>query len=221
MPEPPLALFPLSDVVLFPGVQVPLHVFELRYQQLARDVLAGKGCIGMVAVRPEHVSKMAGDPPLFAVGCRGTVVQSRARTDGRYDLMLQGEHRFRIEHELPRTGTRLYRSAQITLLEDAYPESTRPSVAVSRSEILAQVTRILSRSQQGDAASGAIDHLKTLDDAGFVNTLANAFRFPVHEKQMLLETNDISQRFEVLSGALECWLVEADEAPSQGSRTLH
>jgi len=221
MPEPPLALFPLSDVVLFPGVQVPLHVFELRYRQLARDVLANRGRVGMIAVRPEHVLEMAGNPALFSVGCRGTVTQSHTRPDGRYDLVLRGERRFRIDHELPRTETRLYRSAQITLLEDAYPENTRQSVAKWRSKILAQVARTVSRSQPGEAASDPIDYLKTIDDESFVNTLANAFRFPVEEKQMLLETNDISQRFELLAGALECWLVEADEAASQGGRTLH
>jgi len=221
MPDPPLPLFPLSDVVLFPGVQIPLHVFEMRYRQLARDVLTNTGCIGMVAVRPEHSSEMAGDPPVFAVGCRGTVIQSRARPDGRYDLLLRGDRRFRIDHELPRSGSRLYRSAQVTLLEDAYPPSTRERVAACRSEILERAVHALSREEQSDATGSPIEYLKTTDDERFVNTLANSFRLPVEEKQLLLETNDISQRFELLAGALEYWLQQNDDAVVPGRRTLH
>lgn len=221
MTDAPLPLFPLSDVVLFPGVQIPLHVFEMRYRQLARDALAAERRIGMVAVRPDHVSEMPGDPPLFPVGCRGTISQSRTRPDGHYDLVLRGERRFRIDRELPRSGTRLYRSARITLLEDSYPQSTRQRVASCRGEILASVAHTFSHEREGNATASPADYLKSLDDESFVNTLANAFRFPVEEKQMLLETNDISQRFELLAGALECWLQGADEAPSPGRRTLH
>lgn len=221
MTDAALPLFPLSNVVLFPGIQVPLHVFETRYRQLARDVLAGQGCIGMVAVRPEHVSEMSGDPPLFPVGCRGAITQSRTRPDGRYDLVLTGERRFRIDRELPRGSTRLYRSAQVTLLEDAYPQNERQRVASSRSEILQQVAHALSREQRHDATASPVEYLKGMDDEQFVNTLANAFRFPVEEKQMLLETNDISQRFERLAAVLEYWIHEADAEPPSGSRTLH
>ena len=53
-----LAIFPLSTVVLYPGINTPLHLFEPRYQRMAADVLAGDRRIGMVVVRPDHVHAM-------------------------------------------------------------------------------------------------------------------------------------------------------------------
>ncbi len=59
-----IPIFPLSNVVLFPQIQTPLHLLELRYRQMADRALAGERQIGMVAVPPEHVDEMGGDPPL-------------------------------------------------------------------------------------------------------------------------------------------------------------
>ena len=69
-----IPIFPLQQVVLFPRVRCPLHIFEPRYRQLTEAALAGDRRIGMVAVRPEHANAMAGDPPVFGVGCEGRSV---------------------------------------------------------------------------------------------------------------------------------------------------
>ena len=221
MADTPLPLFPLAHVVLFPCVQTPLHLFEPRYRQLARDVMAGERRIGMVAVPPEHTPAMPGDPPLYSVGCQGQVTQCRKRSDGRYDLVLKGERRFRIDGEVPHVGTRLYRSARVTLLEDPYPESARPLVASCRANILESVGQILEHQRPDQAKGFPNEHLKRVDDEGFVNTLANAFGFPVEEKQLLLETNNISDRFEVLAGLLDSWLQNSGGTLAPASRTLH
>lgn len=85
-----LALFPLSDVVLLPEVSVPLYVFEPRYRQMTRDALAGGHQIGMVTVRPDSVSAMAGNPPVFEIGCLGRIANAQARPDGTYQILLLG-----------------------------------------------------------------------------------------------------------------------------------
>ncbi|HEY8492570.1 MAG TPA: LON peptidase substrate-binding domain-containing protein, partial [Myxococcota bacterium] len=100
--EETIPLFPLPNVVLFPGARVPLHVFEPRYRQMTAHALAGERRIGIVAIRPEHLSEIMGDPPLFSVGCAGLVEQATRRDDGRYDIILRGTERFRILGELPR-----------------------------------------------------------------------------------------------------------------------
>ena len=112
-PEGLLPIFPLSNVVLFPGVSTPLHLFEPRYRQLARDVLAGERRIGMVVVRPEFADEMAGDPPVFPVGCAGVITESQRRADGRFDIVLRGETRFELIEEPPRPSERLYRCARV------------------------------------------------------------------------------------------------------------
>ena len=221
MADTPLPLFPLAHVVLFPCVQTALHLFEPRYRQLARDVMAGERRIGMVAVPPEHAPAIPGDPPLYSVGCEGHITQCRKRSDGRYDLVLNGERRFQIDDEVPYGGTRLYRSARVTLLEDPYPESARPRVASCRANILESLGQILERQQPNQAQGFPNEQLKRVDDERFVNTLANVFRFPVEEKQLLLETNNILDRFEVLAGLLDTWLQNGSGARVPGNRTLH
>src|SRR5262249_5507316 len=111
-----LALFPLANVVLFPRIHCPLHIFEPRYRQMTTDALAGSRQIGMATVRPEHAEQMSGDPPLFSIGCAGTIRRAQRYDDGRYDIVLFGTQRFRIEHEIPREGERLYRVARVELL---------------------------------------------------------------------------------------------------------
>src|SRR5215831_17371907 len=91
-----LALFPLANVVLFPRIHCPLHIFEPRYRQMTTDAIAGTRQIGMTTVRPEHAEQMAGDPPLFSIGCIGTIQRAQRRDDGRYDIVLFGTQRFRI-----------------------------------------------------------------------------------------------------------------------------
>ncbi len=114
-----LPLFPLSTVVLFPQVQAPLHLFEPRYRQMAEDVLASDRCIGMVVVKPGFADEMGSDPPVFEVGCIGQIVHARKLPDGRYNIVLEGIHRLRIERETDRPPDRLYRVAEVRRLPHA------------------------------------------------------------------------------------------------------
>ena len=72
-----LPIFPLSNVVLFPAIQTPLHIFEARYRQMVEHALAGDRRIGMVTVEPERVLDMSGDPPVFAIGSAVSVPCTR------------------------------------------------------------------------------------------------------------------------------------------------
>src|SRR3990172_1005369 len=104
-----IALFPLSSIVLFPRVRTPLHVFEPRYRQMTEHALAGDHRIGMVMVHPDHAAEMAGDPPLYPIGCAGIISQAQRFPDGRFLVVLEGVWRFRIAEELPRPPRLLYR----------------------------------------------------------------------------------------------------------------
>ena len=68
-----IPIFPLENVVLFPRVQVPLHIFEPRYRQMARAALDGDQRIGMVVVRPENTGEMQHSPEVFPIGCVGEI----------------------------------------------------------------------------------------------------------------------------------------------------
>jgi len=215
-----IAIFPLSTVVLFPGVDTPLHLFEPRYRQMAADVIAGDRRIGMVAVPPEHAAGMPADPPVYPVGCMGRVARHRLRPDGRYDIVLSGERRFRIVSEPAAPAGRLYRMAEVAWLEDALPEAARPRVAALRRAITAHVRELVARTRPEPPARIAEELLPDAPDALFVNTLCNALAFAPPEKQGLLEAEDVAQRFERLEGLLAFRLAERARPGSESGR-LH
>src|SRR3954453_7814780 len=103
-------LFPLPNLVFYPQVMQPLHIFEPRYRQMTADALAGDRRIALVLPRPGWEADYAGAPAVHAVACLGTVVADHQLEDGRYNLLLRGDRRIRIEAELPHD--RLYRLAR-------------------------------------------------------------------------------------------------------------
>lgn len=216
-----LAIFPLSNVVLFPRIQTPLHLFEPRYRQLAEVTLAGDRRVGMVVVPPEHVAQMGGDPPVYPIGCAGEISQHQRLPDGRFQIVLAGIFRFRITGEEPREGGRLFRIAHAEALEDPFPESERQRVASLRERIIEQVGTLVSRSDAERARQITPELFHGVDDVIFVNSLCNAFSFEPQEKQGLLEAPSVPARFDRLEGLLSFRLAEFDLSGAPGPRHVH
>ena len=106
-----LSIFPLTGVLLYPGLQLPLHIFEPRYRAMVTDALARDRRIGMIQPqRPED------NAPLFTVGCVGKIADVEALEDGRFNLVLEGEARFRLVRELEVITP--FRQIEAELLED-------------------------------------------------------------------------------------------------------
>ena len=76
MLPPTIPLFPLPNVVLFPSVFLPLHIFEPRYREMVGDALTGDRIIGMVLLRPGWEADYEGRPPIYPVGCAGLITLS-------------------------------------------------------------------------------------------------------------------------------------------------
>ena len=85
-----IPLFPLPNFVLFPGVRVPLHIFEPRYRQMVSDVAANHGIIGMMMLKGPWERDYYGFPDLFGVGCAGHIEELIRLPDGRFNLILEG-----------------------------------------------------------------------------------------------------------------------------------
>ena len=83
-------LFPLPNLVLFPHVLQPLHVFEPRYRELVREALAGDGLIAMGTLLPGWESDYEGRPPVFPMACLGRIVSHHQLDDGSYNILLLG-----------------------------------------------------------------------------------------------------------------------------------
>jgi Lon protease-like protein len=110
-------LFPLPNVVLFPNVIQPLHIFEPRYRQMTADALTGDRLIGLVLLRPGWETDYEGRPPLYPVACLGRIVADQRLDDGRYNILLRGLTRARIVSEV--MDDKPYRSARIQLVGDS------------------------------------------------------------------------------------------------------
>src|SRR6266436_2290611 len=113
-----LPLFPLPNVVLFPNVFLPLHIFELRYREMVADAVASDRMIGMVLLRPGWDRDYDGRPAIYPIGCSGVMTHVERLGDGRYNIVLRGLERFRIVEE---NQERSYRRASVEPLHERPP----------------------------------------------------------------------------------------------------
>jgi len=214
-----IPIFPLSNVVLYPAISVPLHIFEPRYRQMVEAASQGDRRIGMVTVRPEHVDEMAGDPPVFPIGCEGAIGQAEQRPDGTWNLLLTATRRFRIVEEPPRPDDRLYRVARVERLDD--PMGPPGAIRPLRIEIRERLESLLERVGGPDASPPSLDRLDDLEDHQFVNVLAQAIDFGVLEKQRLLEATGHLDRATTLRDLLQFRLAEMGAEAAPGPGRLH
>ncbi len=96
---PTIPIFPLPNVVLFPNVFLPLHIFETRYRAMVKDALASDRIIGMVLLQPGFEANYEGRPRVYPVGCAGVITHSEPLPDGRYNIVLRGLEKFRMTGE--------------------------------------------------------------------------------------------------------------------------
>src|SRR5512135_1047012 len=123
MLPPIIPIFPLPNVVLFPTVFLPLHIFEPRYRAMVRDALVGDRIIGMTLLRPGWDANYEGSPAVYPVGCAGLITHADRLGDGRYNIVLQGLEKFRIAVEEESVE---YRRARIEPLLESLSEEDRP-----------------------------------------------------------------------------------------------
>ena len=109
-------MFPLPGVVLFPHAVLPLHIFEPRYRQMTEDALATDRLIAIVQIRESGDQTPDNDPELEAVGCLGRIFKHERLPDGRYNFLLLGRKRIRLDREV--ANGKLYRSSKVTIIED-------------------------------------------------------------------------------------------------------
>jgi Lon protease-like protein len=184
-----LPVFPLPNVVLFPGGLLPLHIFEPRYRAMTADALEADRRIGMVLLKPGWDADYNGRPPIFPVGCSGVIVHAARLDDGRYNIVLRGLDRVRIVKE---DDARAYRRATT----EPWPD---PQLAEFDQAALADVRARIA----GLLGAAYAPPLSLMPDAEFIHTLAQSLDFEPLEKQALLESPDLARRAESLLQLLE------------------
>ena len=179
-----LSIFPLAGAILFPGLQLPLHIFEPRYRELVGSALARDRRIAMI--QPQTANEGA---PLFAVGCVGRIDDVEALEDGRYNIVLEGESRFRLLREIEVNTP--FRQVEGELIVDREYETLS---AVERASFEREAHDFADR--QGYSVDW--DSVAQLDDASLINGVSQIAPFDAAAKQALLEAPDLAQRCELL-----------------------
>ena len=195
-----LPLFPLPNVVLFPNVFLPLHIFEPRYRDMMADALASDRMIGVVLLRPGWDRDYEGRPPIYSIGCSGVLTHNERLPDGRYNIVLRGIERFRIVEE---DHALAYRRAVVEPLRDHALETA------DRSVIRSQRSKLESILGPSHSATGDPRMPVSMSDEDLVNALAQYLDLEPLEKQALLEKPCLRTRAESLVELLEMKILMA------------
>ena len=189
-----LPIFPLPQAVLFPGALMPLHVFEPRYRQLARDVLATHGAIAIAHIVEGAPVDEHGHPAIALVAGIGVVVESQELPDGRFNLLLEGRARVHLT-ELPFVPP--YRRARGEMLEDAHVEV--PSV--DNASLVAIANAFTSFVQARDP-NFHFTLPPSLPPGKIADLCAHHLILDAKERQHLIETLDPAARVRMVADAL-------------------
>ncbi|MFI8665259.1 LON peptidase substrate-binding domain-containing protein [Qipengyuania sp. NPDC077410] len=189
-------IFPLPGAILFPGLQLPLHIFEPRYRDLVGSALAKDRLIGMI--QPLQSKDGA---PLYDIGCLGRIGDVEALEDGRYNIVLDGETRFRLVRELDvRTS---FRQIEAEIIDDAEDEVLS---SVERAGFEFEARRFAD--MQGYSVDW--DSVERLDDETLINGVAQIAPFDAASKQALLEAPNLAQRCELMIQLMQFFALRDD-----------
>jgi ATP-dependent Lon protease len=194
-------LFPLPDLVMFPHVMQPLHIFEPRYRELLNEALDSDGLIAMSVLAPGWEADYDGRPALLPQICLGKVVTHHRLADGRYNIMLLGSRRARIVRELP--PERSFRQAEIELIDDFYCPEGADDRNLVQFELSERFQKALPL-PEGVKASGPVKEFLAADVPLGVLTDLVSFALPLKQafKCELLAESDVDSRARMLLQAL-------------------
>ena len=191
-----IPIFPLPGAILFPGLQLPLHIFEPRYRDLVGSALAKDRLIGII--QPQTSKDRA---PLYAMGCLGRIGDVEALEDGRYNIVLDGEARFRVLRELDVTTT--FRQVEAELIEDRAGQTLS---SVERAGFEFEARRFAD--MQGYSVDW--DSVSRLDDETLINGVSQIAPFDAASKQALLEASDLRERCELMIQLMQFFALRDD-----------
>lgn len=210
-----IPIFPLPNVVLFPQVMLPLHIFEPRYRKMVRDAeLQSPPLIGMALLRGNWQEQYEGNPEVFSVGCAGEMVRVAPLPDGRFNILLQGLRRYHIREEIFTEG---YRQARVD-----WDSPLKEDIDAGRRQTLRQLLdRYLKKNEQVQKFLSD----PSIDDDFFVNFFAFHLDLLPIEKQSLLEVHPLVERADRLRDILDFKLTETglpdSSAGSGGKPRFH
>lgn len=200
-------LFPLPNLVMFPHVMQPLHVFEQRYRDMLNEALDGDGFLAMSVIKgDEQVER----PEVCSHVCVGRIVTHHRLEDGRYNVLLLGMRRARIVREL--NSGKPFREAELELIDDLYPGAGH----ASRDHLQRELTEKFGESLKGgEAVDDAIRSFLSEEAPLGVLTDLVSFAAPldVADKCQLLGESNVDRRAQLLVDWLDARSAAANPKP--------
>ena len=185
-----LAVFPLSNFIIFPKTSVPLNIFEPRYVDMVNDSMKSNKLVGMI--QPKTLKKTINDyaPQLHEIGCMGKITSFKETDDSRFIIELKGLIRFKIVNEIK--SNKRYRECEVNF-KDYYEdlENKKEEIKFSDLELIFKDLKSLFEKRGFIINWGALEK-QSLDET--INALAMASPFTIEEKQVLLEAKNLNSR---------------------------
>ncbi len=201
-----IAVFPLSNFIIFPKTTVPLNIFEPRYIDMINDSMKENKLIGMI--QPKISKELdAKIPDLHNIGCLGKITSFKEADDGRYLIDLRGIIRFKVEKELK--TDKKYRECEISFKN--YEQDliiTKENLKFSDLELIFKDLRTLFE-KKGFIINWKALQKQSLDE--IINALAMASPFTLEEKQVLLEAQNLDIRKNKISEILSTYTYDEYE----------
>jgi len=188
-------LFPLPNLVMFPHVMQPLHIFEDRYRALLEEAMADDRLIAMTLLAPGWEKNYDGRPALHPVGCLGRVAASQQQPDGRSNILLLGLRRVRLVEELP--ARKLFREAEVAVIEDDYHTSSAARRTALQSELLGVFQQALPKMKQ---TAEQMEQLlgRSITLGMLTDIIGYTLELDLKLKQQLLEESNVDARAQTL-----------------------
>ena len=195
-----LAVFPLSNFIIFPRTSVPLNIFEPRYIDMINDSMKTNKLIGMI--QPKSLKDQNNiDPDLHEIGCMGKISSFRESEDGRFLIELKGIIRFQISREIK--SNKKYRECEVDF-KDFYEDLLQKKEELKFTDLELIFKDLKSLFEK----KGFIINWKALEKQNLdetVNALAMASPFTIEEKQVLLEAKNLDARKTKISEILSTY----------------
>ncbi len=199
-------LFPLPNLVVFPHVVQPLHIFEPRYCEMVEDALVSDQLIAMALLQPGWEGEYDQQPAIFPVACLGRILSHTRLPDGQFNILLMGLRRASVVSELPRL--RAFRQAEVAILEDLYIKSGTQHRAALQRDLLKCFRQFTPESP---AAQEQFESLMSnrLPLGVLADIIGFTMKFDLDFKQRLLSEWNVDVRAQLLLDALRT-LTEAN-----------
>lgn len=193
-------LFPLPNLVLFPHVVQPLHVFERRYVDLLRDALDDDRLIAMSLLESGWEGDYEGRPPIAPVACLARVLTWQAQEGNRYNVLLLGLRRVRVVRELP--SERSFRAAEVEILDDSYPSASAGKRPDLHRKLIDAFEKMLPRIKDAEELFNQLS-VNSIPLGTLTDVISYALDLEVRDKQSLLAERDVDRRSAMLLSHLK------------------